>query len=400
MNNMAGYSLRQSLEKSFLNRAQAVYFARLALYTTYLSMWLFSLLGQTIFPTTIFDLLLILLGFFMARLSYNNNDHQTIGRWGHFLTLIFDLSIHLFFTRTSGFLLSPLMMIHPLFSACFLLLFHNVLMLSVPLLTLPIAMVLSLIADMDSDRSNLLCLIILNLGLDTIMVFLINHPHGYEQKLAQEMLAVEKKLKELALLKERQRISREFHDGAGAKITSIIMQCEYLELMKHEQELTEIKESAQEAIDDMRRSIAFLNGDFDIVEQVELMLEKIRVRHRLATEASGIESLRELNPEQQIACCRIFQEGLTNALKHAKATLVRIEVKKHNNSVKIAINDNGIGFDLKVKQERGFGIKNMADRASQLGGCLSFGSKTTQGCQICFEIPLDTVFGSSAVKNS
>lgn len=379
-------NFRSALKKSFLNRAQAIFFGRLALYSTYFFLWVYK---SSIFLGTNLDLALIALAFTSAFLAYRLKE-SPYSRWIYFITLSFDVFLHIFFTRNSGYLLSPLMVIHPLLTGSFLLLFHNGLMLIVPLLALPIAMMLGLIADPGQSITQLLGLMILNCGIDTFMVFLINHPHSFEQKLTYEMLSLEKKLRELEILKERQRISREFHDGAGAKLTSIIMQCEYLLHIGplDENSVHQIKDSAIESIDDMRRSIAFLNGDFDIVEQVELMLEKIRLRHRLVTESINLETLKKLSQNQQIACCRIIQEGLTNALKHSLAKKVSLNIIEAPKSITIAIKDDGIGFKL-PEQNQGFGIRNMVERSKQMGGILELSSTIGFGSQIDVKIPID-----------
>jgi two-component system sensor histidine kinase DegS len=372
----------ETLEKSFVNRTWAIFFGRMALYSTYFLLWLFSKAGGSFFPSTGFDLFLIVGAFSYALLAYHNRNHK-LSRWSHFITLFLDVLIHLYFTRTTGYLLSPLMVAHPLFSAAFLLLFHNLLMLTCNLFMLPMAMALCLINDPQSSIAILLSLTILYLGLDIFVVLLINHSHGYEQKLALELLDAQKKLNELSIIKERQRISREFHDGAGANLTSIIMQCEYLE-RQGILSLLHIKEAAIESIDDMRRSIAFLNGSFDIVEQVELCLEKMRLRHQISTEHHNIEILRALSSDQQIATCRIIQEALTNVLKHAHASHVNISAQKSINTITITIKDDGIGFDQKASN--GFGIKNMQERARQMKGLLTF-TPVPKGSQIFLEIP-------------
>jgi two-component system sensor histidine kinase DegS len=375
-------SFLPQLEKSFCYRVESVFFARLALYFTYFFLWLFGNF-VSFFPRNLIDFLIIILGFIFAQITYYYKTNKRISRWLNFFVLIFDIFANLFLARL-GFLLSPLILIHPLFSACFLLLFHNIWILLVPFLILPLAMALTLITYPTANILELLGLVALNYGLDILVVFLINHSHGYEQKLAQEMVDIEKKLKELAILKERQRISKEFHDGLGANLTSIIMQCDYLNRTGFNLEtLAQIKESAIESIDDMRRSIAFLNGHFDIVEQTKIMLERIQDRHRISTSYLGLEILEALNYEQQISLCRIIQEGLTNALKHAQASKISLIVQKTHNFIEIFITDNGIGF---TNKKLGFGLKNMSERIEQLGGTFSFEPKSI-GSEIYLQIP-------------
>lgn len=384
---------RLSLRKSYLYRAQAIFYGRLCLNSLYLILWFLSLFGSNnAFYSGEFDLFIILVAFAYALLSYHYKDHVQWGRWLYFVTLMADLIIHLFFTRNGGFLLSPLMAIHPFLSAAFLLLFHNPVLMIFPLMMLPIAMGLTLLSETDPHMMPLLISLIIYCALDIVAIFYIHLAHSKEHYLLQSIMTMEKKLKELAIIKERQRIAREFHDGAGAKLASIVMQCDYVELSyetnhQFKTEIKEIKQSAIESIEDMRRSIAFLNGDFDIEEQIELMCEQIRTRHKISAQHSGISLLKTLSLEQQIACCRIVQEGLANVCKHAKASHITLAGQQKQNAIALTLTDNGLGFDVNVCHKHHFGIKNMKDRAKIMGAFLNFSSLPHQGTKISLEIP-------------
>src|SRR5579871_1584910 len=381
-----------SLQKSFLYRAQAVFWGRIYLNGTYLVLWVIGCFdGDGIFPSSRLDLLCILMALLYAIFCYQYKGHRSYSRWLHFLTLLFDLALHLFFTRQSGYLLSPLMAIHPLMSAAFLLLFHNPLLMLAPLFCLPAALFLSLPTIKEHNLTGLISSLVLIAGLDALVTFFIHLPHGKEHRLLRSMVALEKKLKEFAIIKERQRIAREFHDGVGAKMASIVMQCDYLYMTpmtteKVMSEIAEIKDSAMEAIDDMRRSISFLNGEFDITEQIEMMTEKMGHRHKIKINQKDLDLLRLLNTNQQVACCRIIQEGLTNALKHAKAHSINLAVMKSASHLSLIISDDGVGFDPTIAHQHRFGIKNMMDRAKQSGGRLTHHSAPNAGTKIVLEI--------------
>jgi two-component system sensor histidine kinase DegS len=383
---------RLSLKKSFIYRAQAVFLGRLCLNGLYLTLWLFSsTTNDGVFPSSQLDMALILAGLGYALICSHYKGHKYLGRWLHFSTLLLDLAIHVFFTRSSGYMLSPLMAIHPFLVAAFLLLFHNPFLMLAPLLTLPLVMTLSLLTK--THFTLLAFSLIMNCGLDMLAIFFIHLAHSKEHRLLRSMVLMEKKLKELAVMKERQRISRDFHDGVGTKIASIVMQCDYLQLMNKENkfhtEITEIKESAIESIDDMRRSIAFLNGDFDITDQVDMIVEKIKMRHKLTIKENGCELLRLLNIEQQIACCRIIQEGLTNALKHAEAQQITIMVEKSINGLNLVIEDNGMGFEYHpAGKNHHYGIKNMQERALLIDARFTHSSQLNSGTKIFLEIPM------------
>lgn len=388
-------NFRLGLRKSFLYRAQAVFWGRICQNVLYLLLWLISSLSQEhIFPSDTLDIALILMAFAYSLVCYLTKNHRRLGRWAHFVTLIMDLALHLFFMRRSGFLLSPLMAIHPFLASSFLLLFHNPWLTLVPLFTLPVSVILSLYKNPQIDLTLIFVLLSIYCTLDILAVFFIHLAHSKEQSLLSSLIKMEKKLKELAIVKERQRISREFHDGVGAKMTSITMQCDYLEISKPKESemlmaINEIKESARESIEDMRRSIAFLNGNFDIVEQIQMTMEKVRQRHGLKTTIGDTEILASLGYQQQIACCRIIQEAVTNTLKHARANSITIHAQSMDKKILLTIKDDGTGFDPNHKKTGHYGIRNMIDRANQSRGKLTFSSKPSfKGTVIFVEMPI------------
>src|SRR5690606_3978915 len=139
-------------------------------------------------------------------------------------------------------------------------------------------------------------------ALNVMVIFFIHLSHSKEHKLLRSMVGLQKKLKGLALLKERSRIAKDLHDGAGANMASIAMQCDYLLRAQEDEdvkkELILMKECATESIADMRRSIAFLYGDFDITEQIEQISEKLST-HSIVVEKFQLELLSSLSETRQ-----------------------------------------------------------------------------------------------------
>ena len=389
-------SFQVRLKRSFLFRAQAVFFGRLAIYGFYFILFFLAISNSSIkFSHEFYDFFIILLGLFYACFCYQIKNHKKYGRWCHLITLAADLLINLYFAKNSGYLLSPFMALHPLFTAMFLLLFHNPLLMGVPLLIIPLATWFTLWGPANPAFGIVIGYILLYCTLDTLTIFFIQLVQRHEQRLMHALVGVEKKLRALAILKERHRFAQDFHDGIGAQLTSVVMQVDYLQLgfKPHEAihaELSEIKAGALSSIDDMRRSIAFLHDDFDVAEQVALLCENMRERHHINIQTYGIYHLADLSPEQQIACCRIVQEALTNALKHAQASLITVRCLRDHRLLKLTIEDNGLGFSLGKNPRNHYGLSNMHTRARQIGGSLTVGSELNCGTQVelsisCYE---------------
>ncbi len=278
------------------------------------------------------------------------------------------------------------MALHPFLTAIFLLLFHNPLMILVPLVSIPLSTMLTLGGSSDPSFLSLMYAMMLFCTLDALAIFFIYFVQSQEQRMMQSLIAMGKKLKVLAIDKERQRIARDFHDGIGAQLTSIVMQCDLIKkstnLLTINEDIKEIQNCAIESIDDMRRSIAFLNNDFDIAEQITLLCQNTSLRHKIPVKISSIELLNSLSLEQQLAACRIVQEGLINALKHAHAREISVKASHENERLILTVEDNGRGFDVALPKAHHYGLANMAARARQVGAQLSMTSLPEVGTKI------------------
>jgi signal transduction histidine kinase len=85
---------------------------------------------------------------------------------------------------------------------------------------------------------------------------------------------------------------------------------------------------------------------------------------------------------------RICQEALLNAIKHAHATRVSVQVLETRDTIVMIVEDNGRGFDI-ANHSGGNGLSNMRDRASLLGGAVSIESSAGYGATIRVKIPKD-----------
>ena len=101
-----------------------------------------------------------------------------------------------------------------------------------------------------------------------------------------------------------------------------------------------------------------------------------------------------LSLERQLLVYRIFQEALSNAVKHARATRLELTASQADHKLIFSIQDNGKGFDMghvrcRGFEERGLGLATMQERARMLGGNIEI--KTSPGCgtRLQFTVPVD-----------
>ena len=83
-----------------------------------------------------------------------------------------------------------------------------------------------------------------------------------------------------------------------------------------------------------------------------------------------------------------FKEALNNAVRHSGATQVHIEMKVAAHVLRIAIADNGRGFDLKLREPGSDGLTGMQDRMARLGGHCEIASEPNRGTTVIFSLPL------------
>jgi signal transduction histidine kinase len=115
----------------------------------------------------------------------------------------------------------------------------------------------------------------------------------------------------------------------------------------------------------------------------------------------GIKTTREIETDIflpsyiQHEVWRIINEALNNAIKHASAAHVHVQISCNHENLRVSIHDDGVGFDTE-DYAPGMGLMNMRARAEALNGSLEITSKPGQGTQILFKIPtgcLDSVEG-------
>jgi signal transduction histidine kinase len=99
-----------------------------------------------------------------------------------------------------------------------------------------------------------------------------------------------------------------------------------------------------------------------------------------------------LSKDTETACFRVAQEAVTNVLRHARASKVTIRLKREGSGISLTVSDDGIGFDVGLKQndlagEGGFGLLGMEERAVLLGGSLRVESAVGKGSSVVAWFP-------------
>ena len=196
---------------------------------------------------------------------------------------------------------------------------------------------------------------------------------------------------------ERQRISRELHDGLGQFLIAIKLKLENITYAQQANKgsLNEIQEMFNTTIDEVRKISDNLMPSILKEFGLETALRNLC---KLMAQASKINISFEFLPlkkklEERISTYlyRITQEALNNVVKHAQATEASVELLELGNYIQLIIEDNGKGFDIdKNIKSQGNGIYNMRERVNVIGGRIEIISRLEEGTTINIKIPLNT----------
>jgi signal transduction histidine kinase len=197
---------------------------------------------------------------------------------------------------------------------------------------------------------------------------------------------------------ERQRIMQDMHDGLGSQLVSSLVLSERGAL-----DATQTSALLRECIDDLRLAIDSLAAG---VDTFAAMTGNLRFRMEPRLRAAGIalkwNSLRLADspapaPAQTLPLLRILQEGLSNALKHARASEVSVTIETVTEGLRLCVTDNGVGFDP-GDVSPGKGLHGMEKRARMLGAQLTL-QQSDQGTALVLLLPLPPGTGGDATSH-
>ena len=191
------------------------------------------------------------------------------------------------------------------------------------------------------------------------------------------------------VLRERQRVMHDMHDGLGSAMSSSLMLLERGELTVPQAAVV-----MRECVDDLRLVVDSLEPTSKDISTLLGML-RYRLQHRF--EAAGVRvhwqmadlpTLTWLEPSLALDLLRLTQEAITNALKHGVATELRLTARHNDNAIELVVHDNGCGFDPANAKMTGRGIRTMQTRAQRLNAQLSIESTPDTGTKISVRLPI------------
>jgi len=200
---------------------------------------------------------------------------------------------------------------------------------------------------------------------------------------------------------ERLRIARELHDEVGQTLTAVALRAERAvgEPPAQTQALEEIVDTVHHSLDDVRRIARELRpealddlGLIDALISLCLRMERQGAR-RVLRELEG--GLPPLSPEVELVIYRVAQEALTNAFRHADASVVRVALRRSGENVVLSVADDGRGLPSPLPANA-TGLAGMRERAILIAGRLEIDSPPGAGVEVRLTVAANDALAASA----
>lgn len=200
---------------------------------------------------------------------------------------------------------------------------------------------------------------------------------------------------------ERQRLSRQMHDGPAQALSNFILQTEIamrlldIDAMQAKDELASLKASAMGTFQKVRNFIFELRpmmlDDLGLVPTLRKYADAFKEQSGMDVSVTVSGNERRLEPYLEIMIFRAVQELLGNASRHSQATLVKVHLDLGSDFLRITVDDNGRGFDPdSLKDSTNLGLKLIRERAEMLGGKFEIDSAVGSGAKISFTVQAKT----------
>jgi PAS domain S-box-containing protein len=199
---------------------------------------------------------------------------------------------------------------------------------------------------------------------------------------------------------ERSHLARELHDEIGPVLTTVNLTLEAIRARVGPDAADRLDESRRvvdRAIEQVRSlSLDLRPASLDLLG-LEPALRAYLARQAghagLALAFTGSLGAERLPPALETVCFRVVQEAATNVLRHARATRIEVDLRRTGAEVRVAIHDDGAGFDVAAARERvlrgeGFGLVGMRERVQLFGGRIEVRSTLGGGTTIEVHLPV------------
>ena len=198
------------------------------------------------------------------------------------------------------------------------------------------------------------------------------------------------------LEEQRLALARDVHDVLGGMLTSIKMDATRIQRRADNPEVQALTQGlialTQQTIDTVKQisealrpsALDHLDLSVALANELQAFTRRSGVPHALDADAPALR----LAPRHATAVYRIFQEGLTNVSRHSKARRVNVRLRVEDGRLRLALHDDGCGFDPEAPEGSALGLLSMRERAREIGGELQIHSAPGAGTRLVLSVPL------------
>ncbi|MFZ5911356.1 MAG: ATP-binding protein [Chloroflexota bacterium] len=198
---------------------------------------------------------------------------------------------------------------------------------------------------------------------------------------------------------ERQRLSRQMHDGPAQALSNFILQTEIamrlldIDPAQARDELGSLKASAMGTFQKVRNFIFELRpmmlDDLGLIPTVRRYADAFKEQSGMEVNITITGTERRIEPYLEVMVFRAIQELMGNAFRHSQASLLKVNLDLSEETIRIIVDDNGKGFDLDVlQQSKSLGLKLIQERVEMLGGSFEIETSAGKGTRVMFSLPV------------
>ncbi|MGG0719347.1 PAS domain S-box protein [Robertmurraya massiliosenegalensis] len=189
---------------------------------------------------------------------------------------------------------------------------------------------------------------------------------------------------------ERKKLSRDLHDGIGQNLYSHLITINLLQSEVIHPLIDQLQHEASELIEEIRKISWELRpsvlDDLGLIPAIRSYLTRYSKHYGIDVELD-CHINRRISSNKEVAIYRIIQEALTNTRKYAETEKAVVTIRELDNSIRVLVEDFGIGFDHQKAQRR-VGLFSMEERARAVNGMLQIQSTLDKGTKVIFEVPI------------
>jgi two-component system sensor histidine kinase UhpB len=195
---------------------------------------------------------------------------------------------------------------------------------------------------------------------------------------------------------ERARLARELHDETVQSLIALGHKAQMTQrFLSRDPEaaknrINELREMIAQAIEEVRRFSRALHPHY--LEELGLVAALETLSRDAKAEFVFTGTLPHLSPDRELAMYRIAQEAVNNALRHAHATCIRVELAAEQTCISLRVHDDGIGFRVPTNftdltRSGHFGLIGMRERAALVNASLQFAAQPGKGTSVTLDLP-------------